>query len=108
MTRGVRGKVLLIAGVIALWAAAAHAQAIGSIFGKVTDESGAVLPGVTVTVSGTGLQQPLVAQTSESGAYQFPSVPVGTYTVTFEMASFKKALRQNVLITTGFNAGIDQ
>ena len=108
MTRGVRGKILLAAGVLALWASAAHAQAIGSIFGKVTDESGAILPGVTVTVSGTGLQQPLVAQTSESGAYQFPSVPVGTYTVTFELASFKKALRHNVLITTGFNAGLDQ
>jgi hypothetical protein len=108
MTRGFRGKVLLMAGVLALWANAAHAQAIGSIFGKVTDESGAVLPGVTVTVTGSGLQQPLVAQTSSGGTYQFPSVPIGTYTVTFELASFKKAVRQNVIVTTGFNAGIDQ
>jgi hypothetical protein len=108
MTGGFRGKVLLIAGILALCASTAHAQAIGSIFGKVTDESGAVLPGVTVTVTGTGLQQPLVAQTSSNGVYQFPSVPVGTYVVTFELASFKKAVRQNVLITTGFNAGIDQ
>ena len=78
MTGGFQGKVLLIAGTFALCASIAHAQAIGSIFGKVTDESGAILPGVTVTVSGTGLQQPLVVQTSSSGAYQFPSVPVGT------------------------------
>jgi len=28
---------------------------------------------------------------SESGTYQFPSVPIGTYTVTFELASFKEA-----------------
>ena len=68
-------------------------KALGSIFGKVTDSSGGVLPGVTVTVTGTGLQQPLVATTSESGTYQFPSVPIGTYTVTFELASFKKAQR---------------
>jgi hypothetical protein len=86
---------------------AAHAQGIGSIFGKVTDVSGGVLPGVTVTVTGTGLQQPLVATTGASGTYQFPSVPIGTYTVTFELASFKKVVRPNIVIPTGFNAQID-
>ena len=91
MMRVFRGA-LLCAGILALTAGAAHAQAIGSIFGKVTDESGSVLPGVTVTVSGPSLQRPLVAVTTETGAYQFPSVPIGTYNVTFELASFKKAV----------------
>jgi len=100
--------ILLCAAILAAWAGPAHAQAIGSIFGKVTDASGAVLPGVTVTVTGPSLQQPLVATTSESGTYQFPSVPIGTFTVSFELPSFKKALRPNVVITTGFNAGVDQ
>ena len=99
---------VLAVGMLTAWAGPAHAQALGSIFGKVTDASGGVLPGVTVTVTGSGLQQPLVATTSESGTYQFPSVPVGTYTVAFELSSFKKAVRPNVIITTGFNAGIDQ
>src|SRR3954470_18643413 len=107
MNRGFRAM-LLAACILAAWATSAHAQAIGSIFGKVTDSSGGVLPGVTVTVAGSTLQQPLVAVTSENGTYQFPSVPIGTYTVTFELASFKKAVRPNVIITTGFNAGIDQ
>jgi hypothetical protein len=98
---------MLFVCILAVWAVPAHAQAIGSIFGKVTDPSGAVLPGVTVTVTGTGLQQPLVAVTTESGTYEFPSVPLGTYSVTFELANFKKALRQNIVITTGFNAGVD-
>ncbi len=105
--RGLRAF-LLCAGMLAGWALPAHAQAIGSIFGKVTDLSGGVLPGVTVTVTGTGLQTPLVGVTAESGAYQFPSVPVGTYSVTFELASFKKSVREGVLISTGFNAQIDQ
>ena len=108
MCPGCSGRSVLAAGMLTAWAGPAHAQAIGSIFGKVTDASGGVLPGVTVTVTGTGLQQPLVATTSESGTYQFPSVPIGTYTVTFELSSFKKAVRPNVVITTGFNAGIDQ
>jgi hypothetical protein len=101
-------RVLLCAAILALWAGPAHAQAIGSIFGKVTDSSGAVLPGVTVTVTGPTLQRPLVAVTSASGTYQFPSVPIGTFTVTFELESFKKAVRPNVVITNGFNAGVDQ
>src|SRR5204863_10186028 len=100
MMRGFRAF-LLCAGMLTAWAMPAHAQAIGSIFGKVTDPSGGVLPGVTVTVTGTGLQQPLVAVTSESGTYQFPSVPIGSYSVTFELASFKKAVRQGVDIKTG-------
>src|SRR6188508_103360 len=107
MTRGIRAF-LLAAGVLAAWAAPAHAQAIGSIFGKVTDSSGGVLPGVTVTVTGPSLQAPLVAVTSENGTYQFPAVPIGTFTVTFELASFKKAQRPNIVIATGFNAGVDQ
>ena len=49
------------------------------------------MPGVTVTVTGTGLQVPRVAVTTETGAYQFPNIPIGTYTVTFELQGFKKA-----------------
>jgi hypothetical protein len=106
MRRGFRGS-LLLAGILTLWAASASAQAIGSIFGKVTDDSGAVLPGVTVTVTGPSLQQPLVAVTTGTGAYQFPNVPIGKFTVTFEMGGFKKVTRPEVVIESGFNAGID-
>src|SRR5687767_1983579 len=106
--KNIRRALLLAAGVLFAWAGSVHAQGMGSIFGKVTDGSGAVLPGVTVTVTGSGLQQPLVAQTGASGAYQFPTVPIGTYSVSFEMQGFKKATRTEVIITAGFNAGIDQ
>ena len=106
MRRGFRGS-LLLAGILTLWAASASAQAIGSIFGKVTDDSGAVLPGVTVTVAGPSLQQPLIAVTTGTGAYQFPNVPIGKFTVTFEMSGFKKVTRPDVVIESGFNAGID-
>jgi hypothetical protein len=99
MTRVYRG-ILLAAGILVASAGSVNAQAIGSIFGKVTDPSGSVLPGVTVTVTGPALQRPLVATTSTSGTYQFPSVPIGTFTVTFELSGFKKAARANVVITT--------
>src|SRR5215208_2013324 len=87
---------------------AAYAQGIGSNFGKVTDASGSTMPGVTVTVTGTGLQLPRTAVTTETGAYQFPNIPIGTYAVTFELQGFKKAARQDIVIVAGFNAPIDQ
>ena len=106
MKRSVRG-ILLVAGILLLSAVSANAQAIGSIFGKVTDASGGVMPGVTVTVAGTGLQQPMVAVTGGTGTYQFPNVPIGTYSVTFELEGFKKALRPNIIISSGFAAPVD-
>src|SRR5262245_34703425 len=93
---------ILALGLLAFTASSAFAQAGGSIFGKVTDSSGAVLPGVTVTVAGSGLQQPMVQVTQASGAYQFPAVPIGNYTVTFELASFKKAVRKDIQIVANF------
>jgi len=83
------------------------ALAQGSILGKATDTSGGVLPGVTVTVSGPALQAPLVVVTGSSGAYQIPTVPNGTFSVTFELSGFKKVVRNNIVITSGFNAPID-
>ncbi|MDQ3068372.1 MAG: carboxypeptidase regulatory-like domain-containing protein [Acidobacteriota bacterium] len=101
-------RILLTAGFLLVFTHSAYAQGVGSIFGKVTDSSGAVMPGVTVTVAGTGLQQPRDAVTTETGAYQFPNIPIGTYSVTFELQGFKKATRPNIVIVAGFNAGIDQ
>lgn len=79
----------------------------GEIFGKVTDDSGAVLPGVTVTITGAALIQPLTTVTSDSGAYRFPKIPIGVYSVTFELTGFKKLVRSDVVIQAGFNAAID-
>src|SRR5687768_11697505 len=107
MTRCLWRGVLAVA-VLFTFAGSAHAQGMGSIFGKVSDSSGAVTPGVTVTVMGTGLQLPRVAVTAESGAYDFPNLPIGTYSVTFELQGFKKATRQNIVIVAGFNAPVDQ
>ena len=70
---GMIGCLLLLAGAIR-----APAQvSTGAIFGKATDGTGAVLPGVTVTLSGSALIQPQTAITTESGAYRFPRIPIG-------------------------------
>ncbi len=79
----------------------------GQIFGRATDASGGILPGVTVTVSGSGLLQPLTAMTTESGSYQFPRLPVGVYSVKFELAGFRTVIHQDVRVSLGFNARVD-
>ncbi|PYR71916.1 MAG: hypothetical protein DMF86_24950, partial [Acidobacteria bacterium] len=78
----------------------------GEIFGKVTDQSGAVLPGVTVTVAGPVLLQPLTATTSETGSFQFPRLEVGTYSVRFELPGFKTVVKEDIRVTVGFNANV--
>jgi hypothetical protein len=79
----------------------------GEVFGKATDGTGAVLPGATVTLSGASLIQPMVAVTADSGAYRFPRIPIGTYTVSFELAGFKKYVRSDIIINAGFNAEVN-
>src|SRR6516165_1963853 len=85
--------------------ALANAQSqTGEIFGKVTDQSGAVLPGVTVTLTAPNLLQPLTAVTSETGTYQFPRLEIGIYTVQFDLVGFKSIVNEGVRVTVGFSA----
>ncbi len=82
-------------------------QQTGEIFGKVIDQSGAVLPGVTVTLSGPVLLQPLTAVTSGTGTYQFPRLEIGTYSVKFELPGFKTVVNEGIRVTVGFSAQIN-
>jgi hypothetical protein len=82
-------------------------QQTGEIFGRAADTSGAVLPGATVTVAGPALIQPRVAVTSETGTYRVPELPIGTYTVTFELAGFRTLSMQDIRISIGFRAQVN-
>lgn len=82
-------------------------QQTGEIFGRVTDSSGAVLPGATVSVSGPTLLQPRVTVASDNGSYRVPEVPIGIYSVTFELTGFRTMIRQDIRITIGFSAQVN-
>ena len=82
-------------------------QQTGEIYGKAADTSGAVLPGATVTVAGPALIQPRVAVTSETGTYRIAELPIGTYSVTFELAGFKTTAVQDIRVTIGFRAQVN-
>src|SRR6185295_18319199 len=102
-----RFTAMLAALALVLGATSAWAQSqTGEIFGKVTDTSGAVLPGVSVTLTGPSLLQPQSATTSETGSFQFPRLNVGTYTVKFELPGFKTVIKQDIEVTVNFSANV--
>ena len=71
----------------------------GRINGTVTDSSGAVIPGATVTITNIATNAPRTAVTDDSGFYTVTSLPVGTYTVTVERSGFKKANQTGNVLT---------
>jgi hypothetical protein len=107
MLRVYRAALGAMVGVALLAAPAAAQVTNGQIFGVVTDQSGATVPGVTVTLESTALIRPMVEVTSVTGRYEFPIVPIGTYTVNFELTGFSKVIRPDVIIQTGFAAEVN-
>ena len=67
------------------------------LVGRVTDNSGAVLPGVTVTVTQTGTGATRTQTTSDTGDYAFNLLPIGPYEIKLELQGFKTQLGQSTL-----------
>jgi hypothetical protein len=91
-------------------AAPLSAQSVssGTIDGTVKDESGSVLPGVTVTIASPQLQVGKLVQVSDSsGAYKFVDLPAGTYQLKAELTGFSASVRDDLRLTIGFNARVD-
>jgi hypothetical protein len=80
----------------------------GRINGTVTDNTGAVLPGVTVTATSPALIQPQVQVTGEDGSYRFLALPPGVYTVAFELSGFQGIKREGVRVVINQTLTVDQ
>ncbi len=96
-----------IAALLGLAPTAARAQATGSIAGIVTDESGAVLPGVAVEVTNIATGQLRTAVTGADGYYTLRLVQPGSYDVKVTLTGFKPILRKGNLVTVGDTARVD-
>ena len=100
----------LLAALLSLAAAlpaAAQSTAInGSIEGVISDESGAVLPGVTVTITNLDTGDTRVVVTNESGLYRAPLLSLGKYKVEAELQGFKKLEQTGINISAGQTAVI--
>jgi hypothetical protein len=101
----------LRSGILALGALLATAlplaaQTTGSISGRVADENGGPLPGVTVEAHGAALQGRQQATSDSAGAYKLPLLPPGAYDVTVTLSGFAAATR-NTAVALGGDTRID-
>jgi hypothetical protein len=90
---------------VLLAAVAASAQlATGNITGTVTDEQGAILPGVSVTLQGTDRTNNAV--TDDAGRFRFLNLPPGHYKVTVTLQGFTTMVRESVEVRVGQNVDL--
>src|SRR5262249_10514467 len=80
----------------------------GSILVRASDEQGAVTPGVTVTISSPVLVAgTMTGVTDVGGAYRFPSLVPGTYTVKLELTGFQTIVREGIVVLVGQTTPIE-
>lgn len=77
------------------------------VAGTVTDESGAVLPGVTVTATHVATAQVRTTVTDGGGRYLLTALPVGTYTIGAELQGFRRMLFSDYRLQIGDSARLD-
>src|SRR3954464_2041663 len=106
-----RRVALLFAALIVVMSAAhplAQSQAInGTIEGTITDQSGAALPGVSVTVTNVDTGDTRVIVSNEAGVYRAPLLPLGRYRVSAELQGFRKFEQQGLTLSAGQSAVIN-
>ena len=78
-----------------------------SLRGSVTDESGAVLPGVTVTATSPALISPAVSVSDSSGDYRLLNLPPGDYVVEASLSGFATFRQDGIVLRASVNLGVD-
>jgi hypothetical protein len=103
-------RVLAVIAMMTLGAATASAQeaVVGSIFGTVTDSSGGVLPGVTVTLKSPAIQAPqLVTVTGTDGTFKFGQLFNGVYQISYQLSGFATVTRADQTLPAGMQMRLD-
>src|SRR5262249_22253966 len=79
----------------------------GGISGAVFDQTGAVIPGASVTITNIGTNESVRLITSEGGVFSAPLLDPVFYRITVELEGFKKALVENVKVDTATTATVN-
>jgi len=93
--------------VVAGLAVSAFAQSAGSFRGTVTDTSGAVVPGATVTLTNEGTKFSRDSVTSATGGFYFAAVDPGRYTVKVALTGFKTYEAKGIRLSANDTVGLD-
>src|SRR5687768_7576773 len=100
-------RTLTAASVLTLVVAATAWAQDGVITGGVTDASGAVMPGVTASLTGTSVMGVRSAVSDDQGGYRFALLPPGLYTLKFELPGFNAVVREGIELTAGFTSTLN-
>lgn len=100
-------RLALLAVLLTTQLAWAQPAQIGTIAGTVTDESGGVLPGVTVTITDTQRGVTRSGVTDTNGRYLFGAVPIGIYAVQAQLQGFETVQRTDNLVETEKTTAVD-
>jgi hypothetical protein len=86
--------------------AAAQGGSGASISGSVVDSSGGVIPGAAVVAKHNATGVTTESVSNAEGAFSFPGLPIGTYTVTVTLEGFKTFVVNDVVVTAGAPASV--
>ncbi len=99
--RGWRRPCIVPAALAAFFAVSALSQTqLATVSGTVTDPSGAVVPGVSVTIAGQGTGLKRNGLTDTAGEYRFAGLPTGNYSLRMEKPGFQSQIRDGVTLTS--------
>src|SRR5262245_5936481 len=101
--RGICGLLVCLFACALAWAQGSTAQ----ISGTVTDQSGAVLPGVEVMATQTETGVTRAAVTNESGAYVLPNLPIGPYKLEASLPGFRSCAQTGIVLQVNSNPAIN-
>jgi hypothetical protein len=96
----------LVLPLFVMASAAAFAQT-ATVLGTVTDPTGSVVPGATITITNTGTNAKRVLQTSAAGSYIAPELQIGPYSVRAEAAGFKAYERTGITLDSNDTVRVD-
>ena len=104
-------RMLIVASLLIVVASPAAGQTVtattGALNGTVTDATKAVLPGVSVTLSGPALMGTQTTVTDQAGGFRFSAVPPGDYQLKFELSGFQTVTREAIHVGVGFTATVN-
>src|SRR5213595_1631168 len=97
-------------GTIAIFLFASILSAQGfraTVVGRVTDDTGAVVPGAMITITNIGTNESRSVVVNDNGDYAIPQLAPGQYTLTAEYTGFNKVVRSGIVLETGQQARLD-
>ncbi|MEQ1947696.1 MAG: TonB-dependent receptor [Bryobacteraceae bacterium] len=101
-------RVAIVVAMIALFCGSLLAQLpTATILGVVTDNSGSVVPGATVTVKNADTGLTRTASTTQDGSYRFPALPVGNYEARTTQQGFETSVVTGITLTVSQQATIN-